>query len=266
MMYRVICLLLLYSPSFGQSFNAAAYQGMGNTGIAIGSVYSSTNNAAGLGVLSSATAAIAYQPHHMSKDLRYQALYLGMPFHQLGAAGLSVHSYGIVHTSRFLQATLSYVRSFGGVIHTSISANYHNFSVQGYQSDHAYSADLGLLLNIWERLNLGFVFRNITFTSFNDETEQHIPVEIGFGSLYRMSDELSLALDTYYQHYEGVDVRAGICYGLGERIFFRGGVSLHPRTYYAGIGVRLKEFQIDFSSSFHYRLGTSPQLALAYEF
>lgn len=57
-----------------QTFNAAPFHGRGNTGIATESIYSLTNNLAGIGSLTDVYLAIAYQPHFMTKELRTQAV------------------------------------------------------------------------------------------------------------------------------------------------------------------------------------------------
>jgi len=72
-----------------QTFNAAPFQGMGNTGIATESIYSLTNNPAGIGNLKNVNLAIAYQPHFMTKELRTQAVYLALPVKNVGALGFS---------------------------------------------------------------------------------------------------------------------------------------------------------------------------------
>lgn len=101
MIFRIICLVLFSLRVCGQTFNGAPLQGMGNTGLAAESIYSITNNAAGIANLPSLTTAIAYQPHFMSGKLRTQAMYLAVPTRKIGTLGWGIRNYGIVQVSSF---------------------------------------------------------------------------------------------------------------------------------------------------------------------
>jgi hypothetical protein len=102
-----------------------------------------------------------------------------------------------------------------------------------------------------EQVNIGFLFRNTTFSKFKDDTEQYLPTEIAAGFLYKISKEISVAGDTYYEFEDGFNIRAGLEYSIANVVNLRGGVASN---------------QFDVLSSFHTRLGTSPQFALAYAF
>src|SRR5690606_6335847 len=239
---------------------------MGNTGIATESIYSLTSNPAGIGSLTDVYLAIACQPHFMTKELRTQDMYLGLPIKNVGALGLSIRNYGIQSVSSFLTASVSYARSFGGIFSTSVTANYHRYYVKNYINDNSFSLDLGALIRMSEQVNIGFLFRNTTFSKIKDDTEQYLPTEIAAGFLYKISKEISVAGDTYYEFEDGFNIRAGLEYSIANVVNLRGGVASNPMQYFGGIGLRWNKFQFDVLSSFHTRLGTSPQFALAYAF
>lgn len=266
MLTRLLLFLFISVKLNAQTFNAAPFQGMGNTGLASESLYSITNNSAGLASLENIIAAIAYQPHFMTKDLRTQAFLVGLPIKSLGAVGFGIRNYGIPQVSSFLTANLVYARNFGNVISTSFSANYHRYYVDNYISDNTFSFDLGGMIKFSEFVNLGLLFRNITFSKFKDDTEQYLPREIAAGLLYKISNELSVAGDAYYAYEEGVNIRGGVSYSIADMVVLRAGIATDPMQYFAGIGLRWNSFQFDVSSSFHPRLGNSPQVALAYAF
>ena len=266
MITRLLFILLVCIELKAQTFNAAPFHGMGNTGLATESIYSITHNAAGLANITNFQLAIAYQPHFMTNELRTQAAYLGIPVKQVGALGVGVRNYGIAHVSSFLTANMIYGRNFGGVISTSLSANYHRYYVSNYVNDSAFSLDLGGLIKISEQVNIGLLFRNATFTKFKDDTEQYLPAEAAAGFLYNISKELSVATDAFYELEQGFSIRSGVSYAIAEVIMLRVGASSNPMQYFAGIGLHWQKFQFDVSSSFHNRLGSSPQFALAYAF
>ena len=117
-----------------------------------------------------------------------------------------------------------------------------------------------------EQVHVGFLFRNTTFSKFKDDTEQYFPTEIAGGFLYKISKEIAVAGDTYYEIDDGFNIRAGLDYSIADVVILRAGVASNPMQYFGGIGLRWNKFQFDVSSSFHSRLGTSPQFTLAYAF
>ena len=266
MIFRVILLLLLASRLSAQEFNAAPYQAMGNTGISQKSIYSLTNNAAGISYLSSSIVAIAYQPHFLTSDLNSQAVYLVLPYKNAGAAGISVNNYGIFGTSSLLTAKASFARKFGNSISTSISANYHQFIVKNYQNAKSFSADLGFLAQLSDNIDIGVNFQNISNAKFDEESNQYLPRALGAGASYKFSKELFVNGDVIYEWMNAFSYRFGLSYNLDKILIFRGGAQTNPTQFTAGLGVNLKSFQFDFSSLFHSKLGTSPQLAIAYAF
>ena len=254
MITRILFILLFWVQLNAQTFNAAPFEGMGNTGIAIESIYSLTNNPAGLGNLTGVNLAIAYQPHFMTKELRTQAVYIGLPVKNVGALGFSMRNYGIQSVSSFLTANVSYARSFGGIFSTSVTANYHRYYVENYINDNSFSLDLGAQIRMNEQVNIGFLFINTTFSKFKDDTEQYLPTEIAAGFLYKISKDISVAGDTYYEFADGFNIRAGLEYSIANEVSLRGGVASNPMQYFGGIGLRWNKFQFDVSSSFHTRL------------
>jgi len=266
MIYRVILLLLLCSNLYAQTFNAAPFQGIGNTGVALKSIYSITNNAAGLVDLPSTIAAIAYQANFVSTELSTQALFVGIPIHKKNSFGLAMKRYGLTNVSSLLTVSGAYVRSFDPLFSTSINLNYHSFSVKNYGKDQTFSVDLGLQCSFTDQLVIGAVFRNISKEMFEEDIDEYLASEIAVGVAYTISEDIYLSSDLYFDTSKKVNIRAGIAYDIDKKIVFRTGASNGPTQLFAGIGVHLDHIQIECSSIFHFQLGTSPQLALSYAF
>lgn len=266
MIKRILFTCFIWTELSAQTFHAAPFQGMGSTSLAHESLYSITANPAGLAQIGATGVAIAYQPHFMTKDLRTQAAYLGVPIANFGAFGFGIRNYGITQVSSFVTSNLVYARSFGGIFSTSLSANYHSFHVANYVNDHIFSLDLGALIKFGEWVNVGLLFRNATLSKFKDDTEQYLPTEFGAGFLYKISKELVLSADGYYEFEEGINIKSGLSYSIAETVILRAGAASNPMQYFGGIGLKWHKFQFDVSSAFHHRLGTSPQIALAYVF
>lgn len=265
-MFRVFVLVLVSLELSAQNFNAAPYLSMGNTGIAQEGIYSLSSNPSGMARLESVAVGMAYQQHFNVSDLSSQALYLVVPAKQYGHFGVHLRQYGIRQVSKLTTGSLSYGRNFGGKIQTSISINIHQYAVENYVNAKAMSGDLGLQY-LTDRFIVGLHYRNISNSHFSREIEQRIPHELTLGGTYLLSSHVHVSADLVREFPHQVDFRAGLEYQFDHRFVIRGGASTQqPTQYFAGAGIHIDKLQVDIASSFHARLGASPQLALSYAF
>lgn len=266
MICRVIFLLLLCSTSFAQTFNAASFMGIGNTGVALKSIYSITNNPAGLVGMANVELALAVQSNFVSSELSTQAFYLGLPVQKQGAFGIGIHRYGLAGVSSLVTLSSVYARSFGDFFSTSLSFNYHSFSIANYGNDNTFSIDLGFQVQLVDQLRMGLIIKNISQEMFLEDIDQYLPREIALGIKYDIANAIFLSSDVYYDPLQKVRIRTGLAYEIDNVIFFRAGVASGPIQYYLGIGLNVDKFRIDCATSFHPQLGSSPQIALSYAF
>lgn len=266
MLWRITILLLLCTQLCAQPFNAAPLLGMGNTGLAHQSLFNVTNNPAGIATIDGPQVGLAYQHHFLSTEIQSQAAFAAIPFLGSNTIGFSANSYGLKNVSNLLTLRGVYAKRFGKSFATSISANYHRYYVRNYQSDHTVSLDLGLQYYASDDLTFGALARNLSSSMFQDYISEYIPEEYGVGFSYRLSEQLMVSSDVYYDLREQFNFRGGLAYHFDARLVIRGGAASHPAQYFGGVGLQIKKIQIDIASSFHPRLGTSPQLALSYGF
>lgn len=261
----MLVLILIPLKLSAQNFNAAPYLSMGNTGIAHEGIYSLSSNPSGIAKVKKVTAGMAYQQHFSVSDLSSQALYLVFPAKQYGNFGIHLRQYGIKQISNFMTGSISYGRGFGGKFQTSISMNMHQYAVENYVNGKTMSGDLGMQY-LMDKLIIGVHYRNISKSHFSREIEQRIPHELAVGCSYLLSNQVQLSADFVREFPNQIDFRAGLEYQFDHRFMVRGGASSHPAQYFAGVGILIHKLQVDMASSFHARLGTSPQLALSYAF
>ncbi|HMR20244.1 MAG TPA: DNA-binding protein [Sphingobacterium sp.] len=266
MLWRILILLLFSGTLHAQTFNAAPFLAMGNTGLGQSSLYSITNNPAGIAALKQSQVGLAYQSHFLSSDIQSQAIYAVLPFASSHVVGFGANNYGLKDVSSLLTMRGVYAKRFGQTFATAIAANYHRFYVQNYQSDHTTSLDLGFQYYVGDRVTLGLLIRNATSSVFPDDTPQYIAQYFATGFAYSISEQIQVASDIYYDIHNLFNYRGGLAYRFDHRVVIRGGAASHPMQYFGGIGLSINKVQVDIASSFHPRLGTSPQLALAYGF
>lgn len=266
MIRLVIIIVLLPFKLSAQRFSTASFLGTGNSGLGKQSIYCVGSNPAGITALPTLTIASIYEQHFLSTEIESQTAFFSVPLTKTAffAGGLS--RYGIAKVSNVVGLKAVYAKQFGGRISAAVALNYHRFYVIHYEDDYTYSADLGFQYKFSGALCVGVLIRNVTMSAFNDDVEQWIPAEVGIGANYIVSPELSLALDTYYDIYTELNVKTGIQYEIDRLVKFQVGLNLIPLQYFAGIDLSVSAFHINIASSFHSRLGVSPQLAISYAF
>lgn len=264
-MMRALLLLFLPLGVYCQIFNPAPYLGMGNTGTAQKGIYSLEKNPAGIASLSSFTAASAYQNHYLGSGVQTVALFIGTPLYSNSLIGVKAISYGIPNIAKLNSFGVAYAKKIGSSFSSSISVNHHRYYIKDHTNEKAFSADLGFQWTVTKELTFGVFYRNITASKFDVYAEQSIPNELLLGLHYNVSSSVAFSCD-YAKDFNYVpsSVRVGISYSASEKFYVNGGMSTQPQQYYAGIGLVMLPFRVDFASSFHPYLGTSPQLALLY--
>lgn len=265
-MRRALLFLLLPLSTYGQNLNPAPFLAMGNTGVSQRGIYSLAKNPAGM-ILPSLSLATAYQNHFVGSQIQTLGLFAASPVLSSSAVGIKVISYGLPELVKFNTFGVSYVKRIGPHLSSSLTFNHHRYFLKGQISDKAYSADLGLQWVVFDSLVLGVHYRNITGAHFMEYVDQSIAQELQFGFLYNISSDLAFSCDVSRDGISDLtQVNMGVSYAPSGKVFFSGGVSTSPQQYYAGIGLAFSAFRMDLASSFHPRLGSSPQVSICYAF
>jgi len=264
-MIKIFLLVFLCLNLSAQEFVPAKFLGMGSSGYGSASLYTLSTNPSGISRLTKPQIALAYQQHFFGLDIQTQALFFAQPLPSIGNIGIYLQNYGIPKVSSLLKSGVTYSTYFGSHINTSISLNYHQYSVSSYLSARNWSVDLGFQY-LFDQLYLGAVFKNISKSTFSSDINESIDQEMGFGMVYLLSSEINVLAEAKKVGTARIVYTSGIQYVVHPQLSLRGGVSANPTKFYAGVGYMLKKFAVDIASSFHTQLGSSPQVAVAYEF
>ncbi|GAA4806194.1 hypothetical protein GCM10023231_39250 [Olivibacter ginsenosidimutans] len=265
-MYFINLLFILLSLNVSaQALSVARYCAMGNTGIALQGLESLSANAAGLAALDQSAVALYYQGHYVA-NTRTQGLLMAIPTH-IGTFGVYLNQYGIsgVYVERTVGAT--YAISFGQRLYTALTLNYHQLRITNYDSKQTYSVDVGLQYRIQDNWWVGAKLANPGYAAYDDALYAVIPVQLSFGTSYRVHQGLLLTGDMERLLYrKKTDVRTGLEYQLASWIYFRGGLGFDEFSQFCGLGLRHRKMTFDLATIIHPQLGFAPQLFLAYAF
>lgn len=264
MIGRCLLLLLISYESLAQTYVGPNHQAMGQTGTALEGIYSITANPAGLAGLEDIAIRVGYQHHFFSTDISTQAALVGIPT-RLGTWGLVARRFGMDGAYIDTKAGFAFARRFGHSLSLGISASYHQLYIPKYLSAYAYTVDIGAQYHVEKGGTIGLQYSNVGHTDFGSEVFGTIPHFVRAGFSYPLAT-VTLTADVAYRFKDNLSGHMGMAYWIGNVFCLRGGLSVNPLQQHAGFGFRWQQFVFDAATTFHPRLGASPQIALGYAF
>ena len=263
----VIFFLLAFSPQLnaqiGNDLVGARSAAMGGYNVTLSDVWSANNNQAGLGFMEDLSGGIYYENRFLLKETSYKAGAFVLPV-KAGAFGLSVTSFGFELYNE-TKAGLSYGMRFGDKFSMGVQLNYLNTKLsQDYGSKTSITGAVGIIAKLNKELSMGVHVYNPTRAKLAEYDNERIPTIMKLGLDYRFSDKVIFAVSTEKDVNFDAAVNAGLEYHITEILYLRGGISTNPTQYAFGIGMQLKDFKVDLSSSFHQTLGITPGISIIY--
>lgn len=252
------CCLLFASNTSPRS------SGIGNASVSLTDVWAVQNNQAGLGFIKNTVAGISYQNQFLIKELGTKLFAFALPV-KSGTFGISISNFGYSLYSEN-KIGIGFGKSFGEKIAAGISMDYFRTSISEYGNKNYFAAEIGVQAKPVKNLTLGAHLFNPTRTKFSSYNNERIPTIFRLGFNYKFSEKVFIALETEKDIEKKAMVKAGMEYIPIKELYLRAGISTHPSLSCFGIGVHLKQFKLDISSSLHSTLGFSPQIGLIYEF
>jgi len=251
------------SAQVGNDLIGARSAAIGGYNVTLSDVWSSNNNQAGLGFVENLSGGIYYENRFLLKETSYKAGAFVLPFKK-GAFGLSVTSFGFELYNE-TKAGLSYGMRFGDKFSMGVQLNYLNTSLsQKYGSKTSVTGAVGIIAKLSKELSLGVHVYNPTRAKLAEYENERVPTIMKLGLDYRFSDKVMFGVSTEKDVNFDAVVNAGIEYHIIDMLYLRGGISTNPTQYAFGIGMQLKDFKVDISSSFHQTLGITPAISIIY--
>ncbi len=176
-----------------------------------------------------------------------------------GVFGVAARRYGF-ELYRECSITFSYARVIAQM-NVGINFNYHSASIRNYGSSGTLGIDMGLNMDLVNRLRWGISASNINTPTIGASHEL-LPQGFSSGLAFLPADDLSLSLE--YKKVIGYDVspKFGFEYWVLHGFAIRCGVSDNPAEYGAGICVKISTFRADYAVSSHQQLGLSHQASV----
>jgi hypothetical protein len=249
--------------SNGNDVIGARSLSLGGFSTTLSDVWSANNNQAGLGFVDQISGGLSYESRFLLKEIAYKSGAFALPT-KLGAFGLTVTSFGYSAYNE-TKAGLSYGQKLNDKIALGVQLNYTNVKIgQEYGQKSALTGAIGLIANLSKEIAVGVHVYNPTRTKFADYNNERLPTIMKLGLDYKFSEKVFLAVETEKDIDFGAIARVGIEYNPIDILYLRGGISTNPTLSSFGFGLKLKDFKLDLSTSFHQTLGITPGISIIY--
>jgi hypothetical protein len=238
---------------------------MAHSTVAVSDVWSTFHNQAGLANVKKMEAGVFYENRFLIPELSLKAISFAIPV-KGGAFGASVSHYGFSLYSE-TKVGVAYSQKLGEKVSAGVQMNYLNtFIGEGYGNKGNFTAEAGVMAELVDGLTLGAHIYNPTRARLSHYNNERIPTVMRLGLHYKLSEKVILLAETLKDTENKPEFKAGMEYQVVEQLYLRAGIGSNPALSTFGFGLNLKQFKLDFATSFHSVLGISPQFGLNYTF
>jgi hypothetical protein len=244
---------------------SAVYTGLGAYSINHVDVFSFTANQASLAQLKSTAMGVYGERRFLLSDINNYSAVIGLNT-KSGNFGLKAGYAGSADYNE-TQLGLAYGRKLGSKIDIGAQFNYNGIRISsGYGSASAISIELGTIFHLTEKLHTGFHINNPIGGKFGKDQQEKLASVYSLGIGFDASEKLLVSASIEKEESQPVNVHAGIQYKLIPQLLIRGGMSTATTSSWVGLGISLKSFRLDVTTTYHPQLGITPGLLLLFNF
>lgn len=244
---------------------------VGHASVTYGDLWSAFNNQAGLTALKHITAGAAYENRFLIAELSLRSFAFALPANKTGVFALSASVFGgSLYNEK--KAGLAFAKQLGEKFSAGIQLDYLSTHLanddDGYEygSRNTFTAEAGFLAEPMKDLKIGLHVFNPTRAKLADYDDERVPACLRLGGSYKFSDKVLLSAEIEKSNDSKSIFKTGLEYHIVEQVFLRAGIASNPALSSFGFGFKLKQWQLDMSSTYHQVLGFSPQVSLVYDF
>ena len=241
---------------------AASYTGFGAYSLNHVDVFSFAANQASLAQLKSTSVGVYSERRFLLSELNNYTAVIGLPT-KSGNFGLKANYAGFSDYNE-TQLGLAYARKLSNKIDVGLQFNYNSIRINTYGNASAISFEAGTVLHLTEKLHAGLHINNPVGGKFGKDQQEKLSSVYGFGLGYDASEKFLVSLEIEKEEDQPVNVNAGFQYKLISQLLVRAGMSSATSSAWLGLGLTVKSFRLDVTTSYHPQLGITPGLMLLY--
>ena len=241
---------------------ASPYIGLGAYSISHVDVFSFVSNQASLAQMKNISAGVYGERRYLLSELNYYTAAVALPTSS-GNFGLQTGYFGFSDYNE-TQIGLAYGRKLGDKLDLGVQFDFNSLQIAGYGNSSAINFQIGAIMHLTEKLNVGFHTYNPVGGKFGKDNQEKLASVYTAGMGYEASENFFISAEIQKEENKPVSVNAGLQYKFIQQLLLRGGVCSATSLVYVGIGLQLKSFRLDITTSHHPQLGITPGLLLVF--
>jgi hypothetical protein len=263
-----ITAFLIFQPYDGSSQIlrqpvSALYPGSGSYSTQQNDVFSYLNNQASLAEMKNVAVGIYGETRFLLAASTLYTSAVAIPTKN-GNFAMSIIYTGFKNFSES-EIGLAYARKLGNKVDIGVQFNYYQYSVPLYAGGTAVNFEIGTIVHLTDKLNVGMHVYNPVGGDFG-KTDEKLTATYSVGVGYDMSENFFVSTEIIKEENFPMSINAGLQYHFMRQFFVRAGVATATSTWYAGVGISWSKLRLDITGSYHPQLGISPGLLLIVNF
>lgn len=271
-LYRKFSLLLLIVFSISKMPEAqtlrrpqtAGYTGLGAYSLNHTDIFSFTANQASLAQLKNAAVGVYGERRFLLSELNNYTATAGL-ITTSGNFGMKATYSGFSDYNE-TQIGLAYGRKLGSKIDAGAQFNYNGIRIAEYGNAAALSFEIGVIMHLTDKLQTGIHVNNPVGGKFGKDQQEKLSFVYAIGLGYEASEKFFVSAEIEKEEDQPVNVNAGIQYKFIPQLLVRAGLSTATSSAWAGLGLSIKSFRLDVTTSWHPQLGVTPGLLVLFNF
>lgn len=243
---------------------AAGYTGLGAYSLSHSDIFSFTANQASLAQLKHAAAGVYGERRFLLSELNNYTATAGL-ITSSGNFGMKATYSGFSDYNE-TQIGLAYGRKLGSKIDAGAQFNYNGIRIAGYGNAAALSFELGVIMHLTDKFHAGIHVNNPVGGKFGKDQQEKLSSVYAVGFGYEASEKFFVSAEIEKEEDQPVNVNAGIQYRFIPQLLVRAGLSSATSSAWAGLGLSIKSFRLDVTTSWHPQLGVTPGLLVLFNF
>lgn len=259
--------ILLTSALFSQGWmpQGARSSSLGHASVGLIDLFAFHHNPGALGFMKTGGAAVTYENRYLLRELQSQGFVVAQPI-KSGVVSLGGQFYG--HEQfRTTRIGGGYSMQLSDNFSAGVQLNYMNLRLDPfYGVRHALTAEVGMLLKVNDKLNVGFSILNLGRTQLSEFQDDRFSTIMRLGASYKISEHLLLVSELSKEITYATRLASGIEYSPNDQFYLRIGVQGAPVEFSGGMGMKWNRLMLDLGTNYHQILGWTPSISTLFHF
>jgi hypothetical protein len=258
-----IVFFLLLSINLHCQESGARNNALGSSFLTQTDIISASNNISQLSYLNSFSIGLTTHNNYLLKELQYSQIAIGIPLFKSNLAlAFSTYGFHLYHEYKF---SIAFAKQLSPQFSLGLKLNYHLFYFgENLGRSGIIYPDIAASYRFSKKIELGVLFQNITLAKKHETWKQIWPVSSQLGLKYKLNSLTKLFLEGALYLENNFNLRSGLEYHVHRILSLRVGIESNPASFSFGFGILLRQFHLDFATSYQSTLGFRPSISIRY--